>query len=252
VLEDLPRRPLKRTDTRFQHESPDTMNSKVAKPTIDERGFWLTHDEGHDFDPELACALVELFAGSKVCDLGCGQGKYVRFLRDGQIDCDGFDGNPNTPQMTHGMCGVVDLSQPIRLQRKYDTVMSLEVAEHIPREFQDVYLANLTVHAQRKLVLSWAIPGQAGDGHVNNRSNSFAVWKLRQLGFQLDVDESLLLRERASLVWFKSTILVFSRRRSASSVGNLEASLAALRMDFMALGRKVKTVASEALARAAK
>ena len=225
------------------------MKSVEAKPSIDKRGFWLTHDEGHEFDPPLANALANTFRGYRLCDLGCGQGKYVEFLRQQQVECDGFDGNPNTPQITHGLCGVRDLSQPIELEREYDVIMSLEVAEHIPRQYQSAYLANLTKFAKAFLVLSWAVPGQAGDGHVNNRTNSYVVWKLRRLGFQLDLEKTGLLRAQSSLVWFQNTILVFSRGPSPTLSEKLTASAAALRFDARTLQRKAKVVASQLLRR---
>ncbi len=218
------------------------MSSDAAKPTVHTRGFWLTNDEGHAFDPQLARGIADLFAQDRICDLGCGQGKYVAFLRERRIDCNGFDGNPNTPTLTKGMCGVLDLSKPVELGSEYDAIMSLEVAEHIPRKYQDVYLANLTRHAKHRLIMSWSVPGQAGDGHVNNRTNSFAVWKMRRLGFQLDLDKTKLLREQASLPWFKNTILVFSRSASVDLSDKLKASAAALRFDAITLGRKVNTV----------
>jgi hypothetical protein len=225
------------------------MSSDVAKPRIDQRGFWLTHEEGHIFDPELAQALADLFPRQRLCDLGCGPGKYVRFLREHHIDCDGFDGNPNTPEITGGTCGVLDLSEPVQLGREYDAIISLEVAEHIPRKYQDVYLANLTAHAKRWLVMSWAVPGQAGDGHVNNRPNIFAVWKIHRFGFQFDLGKTRLLRKRASLIWFQNTILVFSRGTTHSTSDALKSYITALGFDAQALGRKVTATMTGLLGR---
>ncbi len=239
---------FKRRTADFIDESIDAMSSEVAKPTIDQRGFWLTHEEGHIFDVDLAQALVDVFPRDRICDLGCGPGKYVSFLRERQVECDGFDGNPNTPEVTGGTCGVLDLSEPIQLEREYDVIISLEVAEHIPRKYQDAYLANLTAHAKHWLVMSWAVPGQAGDGHVNNRPNTFAVWKIQQLGFQLDLSKTALLRERASLFWFKNTLLVFSRGTPSKATA-LKSYATALRFDAQALRRKVTAVAGSLLGR---
>jgi hypothetical protein len=179
--------------------------------------------------------------------LGCGPGKYVRFLREHGVDCDGFDGNPNTPEVTGGMCGVLDLSVPIQLGREYDTIVSLEVAEHIPRRYQDQYLRNLTTQAKRQLVMSWAVPGQAGDGHVNNRPNTFAIWKVQQLGFQLDLAMTKVLRQRASLFWFQNTLLVFKRGDTHSAVDTLKTYATALSFDAQALRRKIASAVSAGL-----
>jgi len=224
------------------------MSSEVVAPTIDERGFWLSHEEGHIFDADLAQTLAEVFSRDRICDLGCGPGKYVRFLRERGVDCDGFDGNPNTPEVTGGMCGVLDLSRPVQLEREFDTILSLEVAEHIPSQYLDVYLANLTSHAKRWLVMSWATPGQAGDGHVSNRPNTYAVWKIQQLGFELDLEKTKLLRARSSLIWFPNTILVFSRGSTRSATERLRTYAATVAFDAKAMQRKVSSVARSLLA----
>lgn len=48
----------------------------------------------------------------------------------------------------------------------YDWITCLEVAEHIPRTFQDTFVANLNCNALKGLILSWAPPGQAGRGNA--------------------------------------------------------------------------------------
>ena len=53
--------------------------------------------------------------------------------------------------------------------RQYDWVICMEVAEHIPREFEHVFLLNLVASAQKGVLLSWGLPGQNGIGHVNLR-----------------------------------------------------------------------------------
>src|SRR5262245_13716833 len=83
---------------------------------IHERGWWLTRDPldpdaTHCFDERLANALARFFTATSVVDLGCGDGSYTRALRDAEIECRGYDGNPNTPEMSGGLCEVLDLSR---------------------------------------------------------------------------------------------------------------------------------------------
>ena len=51
------------------------------------------------FDPPLAAALVELFAGGSVADLGCGDGRYVRHFRGCGLRADGWDARPPGPAL---------------------------------------------------------------------------------------------------------------------------------------------------------
>eukprot|EP00966_Prymnesium_polylepis_P206030 4774127-Prymnesium_polylepis.2 len=48
-----------------------------------------------------------------------------------------------------------------------ELVMSLEVAEHVPRSGEAQFLYNLLSLQPRKVILSWAHIGQGGHFHVN-------------------------------------------------------------------------------------
>ena len=105
-------------------------------------------------------------------DVGCGAGAYASSWAQGgafsRVSC--FDGNPYTPQVTEGLCTHYDLaSGEGELPRgSFDWVVSLEVAEHIPSKFTARYLRTLKALGIRVgLILTWAQPGQGGEGHVN-------------------------------------------------------------------------------------
>jgi hypothetical protein len=87
--------------------------------------------------------------------------------------------------------------------------MSLEVGEHIPAEFESIYLDNVAKHAKGLIILSWAVPGQNGDGHVNCQSNEHIIDEMHLRSFTLDEVATKALRNSASLWWFKNTIMVF-------------------------------------------
>lgn len=53
----------------------------------------------------------------------------------------------------------LDLTAPQYGLAAYDWVISVEVGEHIPAKFQNIYLDNLVRHAREGIVLSWAVPG---------------------------------------------------------------------------------------------
>jgi len=165
----------------------------MSAPRLHPQGYWLSHEEGHKspevgyfFDPVLAEELGRLLSGSSICDFGCGLGKYVQYLRAQGFECDGFDGNPHTGTLTDGACQSLNLAEPVQLGRIYDAVICLEVGEHIPKKFEAVFLDNLTKHAKNTIALSWAIPGQDGDGHVNCRSNSYIIYQFWKEVFNFD------------------------------------------------------------------
>jgi hypothetical protein len=70
-----------------------------------------------------------------------------------------------------------DLREPLTdLQGKFDLVMCLEVAEHIPKhQAHNALLATLTKSTGGLLIFSAAQPGQPGTGHVNLQPLSYWI-----------------------------------------------------------------------------
>lgn len=176
---------------------------------VHERGFWTdASKEGHYYDTRLSRALCKFFDGHSVVDMGCGTGRYVSAMRAAGIDCDGVDGNPLTagPGLS-----VADLSTELRLPRTYDWVLSMEVGEHIPRQYEGTFIGNLNRHARLGIVLSWASPGQPGRGHVNERTSEYLADIMSGLGYYPCWDWEAAFRQQARLPWLKTTIMVFRR-----------------------------------------
>lgn len=174
---------------------------------LDPRGFFVGTPLKSHFDEALAEDLSRLLSPYSVVDLGCGQGKYVSYLRDRGICCEGFDGNPLTAAAA---CKQADLSVQQELGL-WDCVLSLEVGEHIPVEYEDTFLENLDRHNRRGIIMSWAVPDQGGYGHVNERENDYIIEKIGALGYRYFPDTSQRLRSLATKRWFKNTIMVFER-----------------------------------------
>jgi cyclopropane fatty-acyl-phospholipid synthase-like methyltransferase len=181
---------------------------------INEKGFWENPTgEGHAYDSRLAIAIHRLLTKKRyktLVDFGCGMGSYAKHFTRHGITCQAYDGNPNTEQLTGGIGKVLDLSQHFDLGEVFDCVLSLEVGEHIPANFESTFLNNISNHACGIVILSWAVPGQDGDGHVNCQPNEYIIQQMLIRGFSFDIDETNKLRKASSLWWFKNSIMVFS------------------------------------------
>lgn len=178
---------------------------------IHERGYWTSEKETdtHEFDESLAKAMVHLFGfAESVVDIGCGNGEYTRHFINCGIRCKGFDGNPNTPLITNNICKVMDFSQPVDIG-KFHLVLSLEVGEHIPAEYEQIFIDNLVKSSSGIIALSWAVEGQPGIGHVNCRNNDYIIKELEKRGFEYVANPSGYLRAKSTLPWFKNTLMVF-------------------------------------------
>ena len=183
---------------------------------INKLGFWETTDQtGHIHDRSISAALCNYLADKQaktVVDFGCGMGDYAKAFKSDGYKVEAYDGNPNTKTLSGGIGEVLDLSKAFYLGKKFDVVISLEVGEHIPAEFEDQFIDNITNHAKKHLVISWAIEGQGGSGHVNCKNNNYIIAQIENRGFKHNAKDSQTIRNAATNAsWFSYTIMVFDK-----------------------------------------
>jgi len=106
----------------------------------------------------------------------------------------------------------LDLTLPQYWLPQYHWVLSTEVLEHIKADFETVVLDNIDRAASYGVVLSWAIPGQKGLHHVNNRPPEYVKSVMRKRGFQLDLPSSMKLRDATENAFLKRNLMVFYRQ----------------------------------------
>ncbi|XP_066944838.1 uncharacterized protein [Macrobrachium rosenbergii] len=221
----------------------------LTKGVLPSGGFCLddtkTFQGGNNVWDGLLCAgLEEIFGHSSVGDFGAGLGHYGScFLRTGDsivkssneaqassltnqyraqmklanlVDkpqvvksWEGFDSAFNIEQLSAGKIHTTDLSVPLKLDRKYDWILSLEVGEHIPKEKEQTFIDNLAQHACKGIVLSWAVVGQGGYNHVNTRNNDYVQQQMEKRGLKMDQETSQNLRKKVAVSWFKNTLMVY-------------------------------------------
>lgn len=120
----------------------------------------------------VSALLVGRLNVGSILDVGCGEGVWLAAWQEaGVADIQGVDGDyvnrdrlriPKERFLAH------DLAQPFNLDRQFDLVQSLEVAEHLKAEHAQGFVASLVAHS--KLVLfSAAPPGQGGENHINEQ-----------------------------------------------------------------------------------
>ena len=186
---------------------------------INERGYWENNTtEGHGHDEGLSLSIANFLLSvnaNSVIDIGCGNGHYVKKIRDNGIDCYGYDGNPHTEEITNGLCEIADFSVPQYLGI-YDWVLSLEVGEHIPKQYETTFIDNLHVHNKYGMIISWSIPEYGGAGHVNPKPNRIIIDEIRKLGYSYNLEETNKIRNSAAkyptpCYWFSETLFVFDK-----------------------------------------
>lgn len=188
-------------------------NKLRKKPEISESGGWVGFNE-HYLDEKLLNSIISLTQNKniKTCnDLGAGcQARYSLKLNESGISVNAFDYNPEILKIKSISTNVIDLTEKQEIL-KADLVLCLEVGEHIPDRFFNDLLYNITSASRRHIILSWAIIGQDGHGHVNCKSNFGIIYQLSKFGFSLCLDDTDFLRNNASLPWFKHSLFVFEK-----------------------------------------
>ena len=134
-------------------------------------------------DKKLAPAVVNLiksWGGKSVGDFGAGGGWYTTFLNTAGLVSSAYDASPKRAQFVK----YFDISKPLGDSVPiFDWVVCLEVGEHVPAQNQQVVLDNIVKHATSGILLSWAVPGQGGNGHVNERPNAWVISQMKERGF---------------------------------------------------------------------
>ena len=177
---------------------------------ISETGVWGEEEQhAHIFSYEVAKFIGKLLNYKQGCiifDFGCGKGTYTEYLNDIGIKCIGYDGYNNKTKNVFQH----DLTKRLYLDLKSD-IICLEVWEHIPQQYEETFIDNLVNNLKGYLILSVALPGQEGLGHVNCQTNEEVINKLtaRGLTFCLELTEQIRKVPENYVAYFRDTLMIF-------------------------------------------
>jgi hypothetical protein len=158
---------------------------------------------------------------TSINDFGAGVGQYKSEILQKlpNFNWNAYDGAGNVEEYTKGFLKWFDLTLPLELP-KADWVISLEVGEHVPNEFEGMLIRNLHHHNCKGIILSWGTLGQGGHSHINNHSNDYIISVFNELGYIKDVDMKARLRNpEGNYRWFTGSVMVFRRSVASSSLG---------------------------------
>jgi SAM-dependent methyltransferase len=178
-------------------------------------GFFAGIEEGTRRSAQaLAPLLTRLFAPRSVVDVGGGGGHWAAaFMACGIEDVLTVDG----PWVPPGARAVPadrflehDLRRPLKLARTFDLALCLEAAEHLPAAAAPA-LASALTEAAPVVVFSAALPGQGGDGHINEQPPSYWIDLFAAWGYALLPDlRPAIWHEGQIEVWYRQNLLCFA------------------------------------------
>ena len=170
----------------------------------------------------LAFSLIEC---KSLLDVGCGVGPWVATAKElGVPEAIGVDGSYVEERLLvipKDMFVSADLTQALDMQRRFDLVISLEVAEHIPPSSAETFVDNLTKHSDA-IVFSEAIPGQGGNHHVNEQWPEYWESKFKARGYlQFDVFRKQIWNDSEIPWWYRQNVYLYVKAASLSQFRNL-------------------------------
>lgn len=160
-------------------------------------------------------ALSEIFDDWKpnsLLDVGCGLGTWTKAAIDfGIADAFGVDGVDISQEqlfIDSQLFEQLDLTDKWNLNRRFDVVICLEVAEHLDSVYAENLIKTLTVHSDF-VVFSAAPPWQSGQNHVNCQDPVYWQDIFNRMGFTCSDEIRWKLWEKSAIEpWYRQNLFI--------------------------------------------
>jgi cyclopropane fatty-acyl-phospholipid synthase-like methyltransferase len=151
-------------------------------------------------------SIVKHLRPSSAIDIGCGSGEVLKQMCDRGIDARGADLSEaalNYCRSKGLLVEKLDLENVAAAPNwSADTVISLEVAEHLPENVSDHYVSTLISMSRSSIVITAAPPGQGGTDHVNEQPHEYWIDKFSRTGAVYDYVSTEVFRRE----WLESGV----------------------------------------------
>ncbi len=179
---------------------------------------------------KILSSVFQTFSPSSVLDIGCGHGAWLQAAKElGADTILGVDGpwiNPSELLIPQSCFLSQSLESPLDLGQQFDLVISLEVAEHLPKAVADVFVDSLVRHGNI-ILFSAAIPFQGGNGHVNEQWPGYWAEKLAARGFKtLDLIRPMIWGDESVFWWLQQNTLLFLNDAALEKYEDLKSEIA--------------------------
>jgi SAM-dependent methyltransferase len=149
-------------------------------------------------------------------DVGSGHGAWAaEWLKAGVKDVVAVDGHyvaRDQLAIPAGNFTAHDLATPLDLNRRFDLVQSLEVAEHLPADRAAGFVDNLVRHGDL-ILFSAAVPHQGGEHHVNEQPPEYWRKLFAAEGYEaFDWLRPRLAGRREVKAWYRFNSFIYANK----------------------------------------
>ena len=201
-------------------------NHKIKKQDIYDEAFY----EGQAKNSyKSAQEVLKIFSNiypnvNSVIDIGCGAGTWLKVWQETNPDIQilGLDVN-ELPEdklfVSRKNIVISDFeidSSKEYINRKFDLVESLEVAEHLKEENANRYI-ELLCQLGDLILFSAALPHQTGTNHINEQPPQYWNEKFQAFGFEcFDILRSEIWDNKNISWWYRQNILIFAKNEASN------------------------------------
>ena len=161
---------------------------------------------------EVVPLCMKLFGPRTVVDVGCGSGAWAAEYTRADATVLGIDGHDVKTQQLLIPAQAFErrnLAEPLSLDRRFDLVNCLEVAEHLPASRAQSLVRDLC-RLGDVVVFSAAVPGQGGTHHINEQWPSYWIALFEEQGFEaLDCLRPLIWKNENVASWYAQNMFAF-------------------------------------------
>ncbi len=181
-------------------------------------GCWPQGDP-YTIMPDVWERLIKEYGIKSVLDIGCGAGHSLKWFHEHGLDSQGIEGDTAAIEKQVSPPGLIkphdftkDYYGPMR---DFDLGWCAEFVEHVEAKFAPNFLA--TFRHCKIVVITHAMPGQAGYHHVNCQPDGYWERLMDQWGFDHIKAETEKLRASAvtPVPWGRNSLMFFKRREGS-------------------------------------
>lgn len=209
----------------WRKAAAETLNTKPSPNSPYDEKFYQEINESALRSADIILPIVKRalpIPFKTVLDIGCGQGAWGMSIDPANYT--GIDGDYIQREqllIQPDQFIAHDLTQKINLRKKFDLVISLEVAEHLPPEAADTFIDNLCRHSDT-ILFSAAIPKQGGNNHLNEQWQSYWAEKFYKRGYMHnDIVRPLIWNNKEVPYYYRQNIILYTKKPIEAGVDSI-------------------------------